>query len=146
MFDRVSEVLDIVCRVCVLGEYDSNVIGMAAEVIAEDVFGMTKVPRGTRDIDGAWMRNGSNRTVQVKAWSEARIRKYKNGTFLRLKEKALPDDLLVLLIYSSKPEYEIIYNGPPHDIGKFEPLLGTRAIRFDVMRTKEEIASILSAL
>src|SRR5687767_209084 len=113
MSNRVEEILDIVCRTCALGEYNHNIIGMAAEVIAEDVFGMTKVPRGSRDIDGTWMKDEQNRTVQVKAWSESRVKRYKNGTFLRLKEANLPDDLLVLLIKSSQPGYEIIYNGPP---------------------------------
>jgi hypothetical protein len=146
MTNRVLEALNIVVRVCALGEYDSNVIGMAAEIIAEDMFGMTKTPRGTRHIDGTWMKDGLNQTIQVKAWSEARVTKYKNGTFLRLKETALPDELLVLLIYSSMPGYEIIYKGSPKDVGYVETSKLTRAIRFDTMKSREEISEILERL
>jgi hypothetical protein len=144
MSERVNEILKIVCRTCALGEYNHNIIGMAAEIIAEDVFGMVKTPRGSRDIDGTWMKDERNRTVQVKAWSEGRIKRYKNGTFLRLKEASLPDDLLLLLIYSSRPAYEIIYNGPPENVGYVEPNGLTRAIRFDTMKTRDDIAAILS--
>lgn len=140
--ERVKEALEIVNRVCSLGEYDSNVIGMAAEIIAEDVFGMQKVSRGSKDIDGFWVKDGVNRSVQVKAWSERRVVRYKHGTFLRLKEQSLPDDLLLLLIYSSTPGYEVLYNGPANLVGYVESR-GTRAIRLDVVRTGDEITQIL---
>jgi hypothetical protein len=139
---RVSEALEIVVRACALGEYDTNVIGMAAEIIAEDDFGMSKVARGTRDVDGSWMKDGLNRTVQVKAWSERRIRRYKRGTFLTLREVSLPDDLLLLLIYSSKPGYEILYNGPASNVGLVDSR-GIRVIKFSAVKTSEEIDQIL---
>ncbi len=140
---RVLEALDIVVRVCTLGEYDTNVIGMAAEIIAEDVFGMTKVPRGLRDVDGSWMRDDVNRTVQVKAWSARRIRRYKRGTFLTLRESSLPDDLLLLLIHSSKADYEILYDGQANKVGYVDPR-GIRVIKFDAVKTHDEISQILS--
>jgi hypothetical protein len=140
---RVTKALDIVVRVCELGEYDTNVIGMAAEIIAEDVFGMTKASRGSRDVDGSWMRGDVNRTVQVKAWSERRIKRYKRGTFLTLREASLPDDLLLLLIYSSKPGYEILYNGPANHVGTVDHR-GIRVVQFGALKTREEIIYILS--
>jgi hypothetical protein len=146
MKNRVDEVLDIVQRVSALGNYDSNVIGMAAEIVAEDVFGMTKASRGTKDIDGFWMVGQDMHTVQVKAWSEARIQKYKAGTFLRIKTNNQPDKLLVLLIYSSRPGYEVIFNGSPNDVGYVEKSGLTRAIRFDAMKSKTEIQELLSQI
>lgn len=100
--DRVTEVLDIVSRVSKLGDYDSNVIGMAAEIIAEDEFKMTKMARGAETIDGYWFPDLTRRTVQVKAWSEARVKTYGPGTFFRINEEDGPDDLIVLLIYRLK--------------------------------------------
>lgn len=143
---RVTEILDIVRRVCALGEYDSNIIGMAAEIIAEDVFGMTKVSRGTKDIDGYIMLDESKHTVQVKAWSEARIKRYKFGTFLRLKVIGEPDKLLVLLIRNSKAGYEVIYDGSPKDVGYLETNGKSRVIRFDAMKSKVEIQNLLDEL
>ena len=146
MNDCVAEVLDIVVRSARLGNYDSNVIGMAAEIIAEEDFGMTKSPRGSRDVDGSLFRDGKNHTVQVKAWSESRIRRYRHGTFLRLKETALPDVLLCLLIYCSKPGYAVLYNGSPTLIGYVEKTRPSRAVRFDSMQTRDEIDLILDTL
>ena len=140
---RVSEALDIVVRACKLGAYDSNVIGMAAEVIAEDVYEMKKVPRGSRDVDGSWMRDDENRTVQVKAWSTRRVLRYKRGTFLTLREASLPDDLLLLLIYSSKPDYEELYRGPANGVGYVDPR-GIRIVQFSAVKTRDEITQILS--
>lgn len=104
---------------------------------------MAKVARGTRDVDGTWMKDGLNRTVQVKAWSERRIQRYKRGTFLTLKEATLPDDLLLLLIYSSKPGYEILYKGPANGVGVVDPR-GIRVVKFSAIKTHEEIVHILS--
>ena len=143
MTDRIAEVLDIVRRACALGEYDSNVIGMAAEIIAEDAFGMTKVSRGSKDIDGYWSRGNEPRTVQVKAWSEARIRKYRLGTFLRISETSPPDDLLVLLIYSSKASFEVLYNGPSNEVGYIEKNGLNRVIRLDAMRPTHKLDSLI---
>jgi hypothetical protein len=146
MRNRIPEALDIVYRTAKLGEYDCNVIGMAAEIIAEDKFGMTKTSRGKRDVDGTWFADGRNHTVQVKAWSESRVKRYKQFTYLRLKENALPDVLLCILVYSSKRDYEILYNGTPSSVGYVEKNGLNRVIRFDDMRPKEEIVSILRNL
>ena len=147
--DRILEALDIVSRVSKLGDYDSNVIGMAAEIIAEDHFQMVKTDRGKKDIDGYWFSDGAKRTVQVKAWSEARIKKYGGGTFFRIDEKHPPDDLLVLLIYSSKPKYEVLYKGPAAQVGKIEKSSKygiRRVIRFDSLLSKEEVNKLLNEL
>jgi len=141
--NRLDEALDIVVRAARLGEYDSNVIGMAAEVIAEVEFCMTKAPRGSRDFDGTWFIDGHQQKVQVKAWSEARVRKYKQFTYFRLRETALPDVLLCILIYGSKPGYEIIYNGPPSAIGYVDKNGRDRVIRFAHMKSPEDVAAVL---
>ena len=143
MPDRVSEVLDIVVRACALGDYDSNVVGMAAEIIAEDVFGMIKVRRGTKDIDGVWNAKSGGRTVQVKAWSEARLNRYGQGTFFRIPEASAPDDLLVLLIYGSRAGYEILYKGPTKDVGSVrEEQSGVnRIVSLEALRTAHKFAS-----
>ena len=143
---RVDEILDIVRRVCVLGEYDSNIIGMAAEIIAEDVFGMTKVSRGTKDIDGYMMFDESRHTVQVKAWSEARIKKWKFGTFLTLKTSGEPDNLLVILVRNSRLGYEVLYNGSPKNVGYIERSGQRRVVRFDAMKSRGEIQALLDDL
>lgn len=143
MTNRVAEALDIVRRVCALGEYDSNVIGMAAEIIAEDVFGMKRTPRGSKAIDGSWWCGESERTVQVKAWSEARVKRYREGTFFRVEENGAPDELLVLLVYSSKIGYEVLYRGPTNSIGRLEKGGLKRVIRLDSMKSSDEIARLL---
>jgi len=149
MTDRISEVLDIVRRASLLGDYDSNVIGMAAEIIVEDYFKMTKTTRGKKDIDGYWFSDSAKRTVQVKAWSESRILKYRAGTFFRINEDNAPDDLIVLLIYSSKPKYDVLYNGPVAQVGKLENSSKygiRRVIRFDSLKPKHEIEEILNEM
>jgi hypothetical protein len=143
---RVTKALEMVVGAYELGQYDSNVIGMAAEVIAEEEFGMKKAPRGMKDVDGTWFRDGRDHTVQVKAWSEDRVKTYRQFTYFRLRENALPDVLLCILVYCSKPGYEIIYNGSPRDVGYVEKNGRDRVIRFSHMRTPEEVASILRGL
>lgn len=143
---RIENALDIVVRAFQLGQYDSNVIGMAAEVIAEEEFGMKKSPRGTRDVDGHWYVNGCKQTVQVKAWSEDRVCTYKQFTYFRLREAALPDVLLCILVYCSKPGYEIIYKGSPLEVGYVEKNGRDRVIRFGDMMSADAITSILRGL
>ncbi len=147
--DRVSEVLDIVSRASKLGNYDSNVIGMAAEIIAEDKFKILRTDRGTKTIDGYWFSALTRRTVQVKAWSEARVKKYRSGTFFLISEEDAPDDLIVLLIYSSKPKYEVLYNGPARAIGQLEHSKkygSRRKVRFDSLRSSAQIEKLLDEM
>lgn len=147
MTNRVQEALDIVCRVARLGAYDTNVIGMAAEIIAEDMFGLRKTARGTRDIDGTWMSGGKEKRVQVKAWSEERVKRYGRGAFFQIPEGPHgPDELLVLLICSSQPRYEILYQGPAREVGRVEENGHTRAVRLDSMKTQQEIDTLLKKL
>ncbi len=92
---RIEEALDIVKRAKALGDYDVNVIGMAGEIIAEDRFGMSKTAVGSKTIDGYWRSQEEPRSVQVKGWSDARVRRYRGGTFFRIPVESGPDDLLV---------------------------------------------------
>jgi hypothetical protein len=147
--ERVAKVLEIVRLVTELGEYDSNVIGMAAEIIAEEDFGMTKVHRGKKGIDGRWIYEGSDRTVQVKAWSEARVRRYKASSFLRINDAGVVDDLLVLLIHSSEPKYQVLYKGPITSVGYREEKWARRVIQFGSttgMMPNEKAKAIVAAL
>jgi hypothetical protein len=144
--NRIENALDIVVRSAQLGDYDSNVIGMAAEVIAEEVYRMKKTPRGSRDVDGHWYVDGNEQKVQVKAWSEDRVRKYRQFTYIRLRESALPDVLLCILVYCSKPDYKIIYNGPPREVGYVEKNGLDRVIRFGHMMSDDKVQTILGEL
>ena len=147
--DRVPEVLDIVSRVSKLGDYDSYVIGMAVEIIAEDKFKMSKTDRGKKTIDCYWFSYLTRRTVQVKAWSEDKIKKYRSGTFFRISEEDAPDDLIVLLIYNSKPKYEVLYNGPARAIGQLEHSKkygSRRKVRFDSLRSSAQIEKLLDEM
>lgn len=149
MNERVAKALEIVRLVSELGEYDSNVIGMAAEIIAEEIFGMKKASRGKQGIDGHWQHNGTERTVQVKAWSEARVRSKRTNTFLRINDKGAADDLLVLLIYSSRPAYDVLYNGPTDVIGYREEKWARRVIQFGGaigMMPNEQAKAIVASL
>ena len=74
MNERVAKAFQMVAMAAELGDYDSNVIGMAAEIIAEYELKMEKTPRGHRAVDGIFYLNGIKQTVQVKAWSEHRIK------------------------------------------------------------------------
>jgi hypothetical protein len=49
---RIAKALEIVKLAKQLGDYDCNVIGMAAEIIAEEEFGMSKAATGMKTIDG----------------------------------------------------------------------------------------------
>lgn len=147
--NRVSEILDIVVRVFKLGEYDSNVIGMAGEIIAEDVFGMRKTSRGKKAVDGYWKCGDQERTVQVKAWSESRVKKYKDKTFFRINGSMPPDELLVLLIYSSHAGYEVLYKGPTNAVGYIgvsKKYGECRVVRFGAIRSRAEIQQLLAKL
>ena len=124
MTERTLKALEIVRLAAELGDYDSNVIGMAAEIIAEEEYGMTKAKRGQKDVDGKWMVEGNNRTVQVKAWSEKRVKDYRGGTYLYLKLANLPDDLLVLLVHSSERKFTELYKGSASEAGNLGNLNG----------------------
>ncbi len=41
---------------------------MAAEIIAEDIYRLSKVNRGNKGLDSYGLVGENNRTVQVKAW------------------------------------------------------------------------------
>jgi hypothetical protein len=144
--DRVVEVLDIVFRAKQLGEYDSNVIGMAGEIVAEELFGMIKAPAGTKHIDGTVATPTGIRSLQVKAWSDARIKKYKKGTFFRLPIQKKADDLLIILFHASTKTYEVLYHGCADMVGKPEKNGKTKVVRLDhVVKGKKLEQIILDA-
>jgi len=140
--NRVRETLDIVNRVKALGDYDSNVIGMAAEIIAEDELGMIKTPAGTKNIDGYITENGNRHSVQVKAFSSGRILRYKGGAKFRIPENG-SDRLIVIIIYSNLAEYEILYNGSANSAGKKENNKNTRIVQLNSLKSQNEIDAIL---
>jgi len=140
--NRVREALDIVKRAKALGDYDSNVIGMAAEIIAEDELGMIKAPAGTKNIEGYIYENGVKTSVQVKAFSSGRVLRYKGGAKFRVPENG-SEQLVVILIYSDLAEYEILYSGSANSVGKKENNKSTRIIQLDSLKSRNEIEVIL---
>ena len=145
MKDRVKEALDIVRRAKALGDYDSNVIGMAAEVIAEEKYGMIKAPVGTRKIDGYLARG--RKTIQVKGWSCSRLSKNKSPPFFRIPWdiRKRSDVLLVILIYSRSAEYDVLYRGAPIGIVKKGKLRGKTVgeVFLSNLKTQKQIKRIL---
>jgi hypothetical protein len=115
MKPRTHKALEIVKMAAELGDYDSNVIGMAAEIIVEEEFGMTKTPRGSKGVDGIWFTEGNHRSIQVKAWSEKRLKDDGYSTFVRLKTDKVPDDLMLIVVLTSRPGYLVLYKGPTMD-------------------------------
>ncbi len=140
---RIAKALEIVRLAKELGNYDSNVIGMAAEIISEDAYGMTKASRGAKTLDGYWTVNGSSESVQVKGWSCRRIETYLGGTFFRVEAVNGPKNLLVILFFADPAEYEVLYAGPTDAVGTVEKNGKKRVIRFDHLKSKSEIDAIL---
>ena len=87
---------------------------------------MTKTKRGQKDVDGSWLVEENSRTVQVKAWSEKRVKDCRDDTKLRLKLANPPDDLLVLLVHSSERKFTELYKGPASEVGNIEVLKGVQ--------------------
>jgi hypothetical protein len=110
---RVIEALDIVRRACLLGDYDSNVIGMAGEIIATEVFGIRRAKRGTQSIDG-WL---DNQSVQVKTCGQSRLQEYKKGVKITLSARHTSDRLLIFFIPNSGESYHVLYDGRTAEIG-----------------------------
>lgn len=144
--DRVSEALEIVRRAKALGDYDTNVIGMAAEIVAEEEFGMHKAPRGTKGIDGYFRRRNSERTVQVKSFSCSRVVTYKKGAYFWVPVENCPDHLIVILFYCQLAEFEVLYSGDPRLVGKVQRNGKRRGVRLDSLKSEGEISSILKKI
>ncbi|MCH8493418.1 MAG: hypothetical protein LAT53_09320 [Idiomarina sp.] len=144
--NRIAEALDIVRRAKALGDFDTNVIGMAAEIIAEDDLGMKKAPAGAKTIDGFFYRESGIETVQVKAFSCSRVARYKGGTFFQVPAENGPDELVVIIFYSQLMEYEVLYVGKTELVGRMEANGKRRAIRLDSLCSKEKIAEILNKI
>jgi uncharacterized protein DUF6998 len=122
--NRVTRALRIAKLAHSLGNYDTNVMGMVGEVIAEEIFGMTKTSRQTKDVDGHIMIDGAARSVQVKTLSCERLATYGGGAKFRVAEGSHPERLLVLVVFSQVGKYEVAYNGPTGAVGKVEVVSG----------------------
>ena len=135
--DRVKEALEIVRRTKALGDYDSHVIGMAAEIIAEEEYGMKKTPVGAQGIDG---HLADNKTIQVKGLSSVRVLKHKGGTRVHVWDGCVM--LLIILFYPRLVEYEVLYYGELKKIGtineksKYRKKL-KRQVRLDQIKSCE---------
>ena len=133
-------------RAKALGDYDVNVIGMAGEIIAEDQFGMSKTTVGSKTIDGYWRPRGESRSVQVKGWSDARVRRYRSSTFFRVPSEGGPDDLLVILFLAAKMEYVILFNGPTNSVGVMEKNGKTKVVRLDHLIAPDGLMELLESV
>ena len=144
MENRINEALDIVRRAKALGGYDSNVIGMAAEIIAEEEFGMKKTAPGAGKSGG---RLPGGESVQIKGWACARVQEFEAETFFRLPVNGA-EKLLAVLIYSRLAEYEILYFGESEKIGAVETVRGReiRRVSLGMLKTGEEINAILQKI
>jgi hypothetical protein len=140
--DRIREALDIVYRAKMLGNYDSNVVGMAGEVIAEEALGMQKASAGMRNIDGHRLIDGTARTVQVKSWSSTRVARYGAPVFCTMRADQQADDLVVILVYCEEREYEVLYDGPSTAIGQVRSQ-GTRYVRLDDLAQGDRLEEIV---
>lgn len=123
--NRVTRALRIAKLAHSLGNYDTNVMGMVGEVIAEEVFGMTKTSKQAKDIDGHIMIDGASRSVQVKTLSCERVASYGGSAKFRVAEGDHPERLLVLVVFSRAAKYEVAYHGPTAAVGKVEVVSGT---------------------
>ena len=140
--DRIAAALDIVRRANALGDYDSNVIGMAAEIVAEERFGLVRTRSGSRDIDGHMVVDGEKRSVQVKAWSSSRLKRYQGGAKITLHTSGIADYLLVMVFYASVSQYEVIYHGPTNRAGKIEKSGVKRIILFRDLMHPADVSRI----
>lgn len=117
---RVRRALRIAALVRSLGDYDTNVLGMVGEIIAEDLLGLTKAPKQCKDIDGHYFHEGNQVSAQVKALSTSRIARYGGGAKLRISAGVHPEHLVVLLVFRKRPAYRVLYQGPSQKVGNIE--------------------------
>jgi len=147
--NRVTRALRIAKLAHSLGDYDTNIMGMVGEVIAEEIFGMTKTLRQAKDIDGHVMIDGSARSVQVKTLSRERIASYGGGAQFRIAENSHPERLLVLIVFSQARKYEVAYNGPAALVGKVEIVDGQQrrgiCVHHLFAERRDELALLLQA-
>lgn len=142
--DRIAQALELVRLAKSLGQYDSNVIGMAAEIIAEERFGMSKAPPCTKAIDGYWYSGGATESVQVKGWSSARIQRYRANSFFRIDTAGGPDRLLVIAFFCRSAEYEVLYFGPTSAVGRLERNGRTRVVKLADLLDATRLDAVLS--
>ena len=140
--DRIAEALEIVRRAKALGDYDSNVIGMAAEIVAEERFGLKRTSSGSKDIDGHVVVDGVTRSVQVKGFSSGRIQRYQGGAKFAIHTSGCADMLLVLVFYAKIAEYEVVFYGPTRDVGKVSGCGTKRIVFLRDLATPKDVARI----
>jgi hypothetical protein len=97
---------------------------MVGEIVAEDLLGLTKTPKQCKDIDGHYLHEGNQVSVQVKTLSTSRIAKSGGGTKLRVSGDVHPEHLVVLLVFRKRPAYRVLYQGPSQEVGKIEVVKG----------------------
>jgi hypothetical protein len=97
--------------------YDCNIIGIAGEIIAEELFAMKRATRQTRHIDGWIDINGVNRTIQVKSISSSRIRKHRGLVTFKISTSPSPEMLLVVVVLDKIGTFEIAYFGEANLVG-----------------------------
>ena len=121
---RVRRALRIVALARSLGDYDTNVLGMVGEIIAEDLLKLKKAPKQSKDIDGHYFHKDNQVSVQVKALSTSRIARYGGGVKFRISADIHPQHLVVLLVFRKRPAYIMLYQGPSQEVGKTELVNG----------------------
>src|SRR5438552_1854733 len=100
---RVRRVLRIARLTRGLGpDYDCTIVGVAGEVIAEEILGMKKAPRQSRGVDGHIQSNGRNESVQVKSLSSGRVRKSREQATFKICSDPSPDRLVVVVVHDKQ--------------------------------------------
>lgn len=146
MNHRVEIALKIVKLAHSLGsDYDSNVIGLAGEVIAEEFLGMKKAKRQSRDIDGHIETIEGRQSVQVKTLSSLRIRKHGGTVKVRVAASKELTRLAVILIFPERGEFAILYDGLTQNVGKIEIVKGIERRGITVSELHSD-SVVLSAL
>lgn len=146
--DRISRALRIAKLAHSLGEYDTNVLGIVGEVIAEERFGMRKASKQSKDSDGHVLVDGVARSLQVKTLSSSRIAAYRGGAKFRVAHGVHPEYLLVLLVFPLFCTYEVLFYGPASSVGRAESVNGVArrgvCVHHLFVGREDELLSILN--
>ena len=126
--DRITTALEIARLARSLGNFDTNVLGMVGEVIAQDVLGMTKAPPQSKGIDGHIQVGTAQRSVQVKALSARRVagKRPVGSSGFRVAWGDHPERLVVVIVFTKIGKYQIIFNNDASSVGKSVTVKGVR--------------------
>ncbi len=117
LMNRVKRVLRIHQLAHSLGVYDSSIVGMAGEVIAEQDFGMMRTKRQNPGFDGYVIVNGMSETMEVKSLSTSRLRQHGGKATFKVSKTSEPVHLLVLAIFEKQSKYEVLFHGRTSTVG-----------------------------